>query len=54
MADTVIQGKIPKNNFGNLDLYVPTMLPRGAVHVPCKLTSPHSRDLLQYADCFDS
>ncbi|KAJ7078598.1 hypothetical protein B0H15DRAFT_954498 [Mycena belliarum] len=30
------QGKIPKNRFGNIDMYVPSMLPAGAVHVPCK------------------
>ncbi len=27
---------MPKNDFGNIDLYVPTMLPAGAVHVPCE------------------
>ncbi|KAK0487733.1 hypothetical protein IW261DRAFT_1558782 [Armillaria novae-zelandiae] len=32
----VVDGKVPKNDFGNIDLYVPTMLPRGAVHVPLK------------------
>ncbi|KAG6843606.1 hypothetical protein H0H87_002651, partial [Tephrocybe sp. NHM501043] len=34
LPDPVIDGKVPKNNFGNIDLYVPSMLPRGAVHVP--------------------
>ncbi|KIK96449.1 hypothetical protein PAXRUDRAFT_138437 [Paxillus rubicundulus Ve08.2h10] len=29
-------GKIPKNDFGNIDLYVPSMLPEGAVHIPSK------------------
>jgi xeroderma pigmentosum group C-complementing protein len=29
------QGVIPRNSFGNIDLYVPSMLPRGAAHVPC-------------------
>jgi xeroderma pigmentosum group C-complementing protein len=32
------QGKIPQNSFGNIDLYVPTMLPAGAVHLPCLFT----------------
>lgn len=32
-------GVIPKNAFGNMDCYVPTMVPRGAVHVPLKSTS---------------
>ena len=31
-----MQGKVPKNNFGNIDLYVPSMLPKGAVHIPCQ------------------
>ncbi|KAI0301205.1 hypothetical protein B0F90DRAFT_1628752 [Multifurca ochricompacta] len=30
----VIDGKIPKNNFGNIDLYTPSMLPAGAVYIP--------------------
>ena len=54
IADTVIQGKIPKNNFGNIDLYVPTMLPKGAVHVPCELTCLLFGLLFWYADRFDS
>ncbi|PPQ71040.1 hypothetical protein CVT24_011921 [Panaeolus cyanescens] len=32
----VIDGRVPKNNFGNIDLYVPSMLPQGAVHIPYK------------------
>ena len=28
------KGIIPKNSFGNIDLYVDTMLPQGAVHIP--------------------
>ena len=27
---------MPKNDFGNIDLYVPTMLPAGAAHIPCE------------------
>lgn len=34
MADN--QGIIPTNSFGNIDLYAPTMLPEGAVHLPCE------------------
>ncbi len=30
----VVDGKIPTNAFGNIDLYVPTMLPEGAAHIP--------------------
>ncbi|KAH8427595.1 putative DNA repair protein Rad4 [Aspergillus melleus] len=29
----VVQGKIPKNVYGNLDVYVPTMVPPGGAHV---------------------
>lgn len=32
-------GVIPTNAFGNIDLYVPTMLPRGAAHLPCECLS---------------
>lgn len=31
-------GVIPKNAFGNMDVYVPTMVPRGAVHIPLRGT----------------
>ncbi|KAF7716003.1 Uncharacterized protein PECH_001916 [Penicillium ucsense] len=29
----VVQGRLPKNAYGNLDVYVPSMVPSGAVHV---------------------
>jgi len=32
----VVDGKIPKNSFGNADCFVPSMIPHGAVHVPLK------------------
>jgi xeroderma pigmentosum group C-complementing protein len=32
-------GIIPKNSFGNIDLYVESMLPRGAVHIPYRGTA---------------
>lgn len=31
------QGIVPKNDFGNIDLYTPSMLPAGAAHIPCGL-----------------
>jgi xeroderma pigmentosum group C-complementing protein len=31
----IVDGKIPTNSFGNIDLYAPTMLPAGAVHLAC-------------------
>lgn len=33
---------MPRNDFGNIDLYTPSMLPIGAAHVPCKLKCPVS------------
>ncbi|KAF5344898.1 hypothetical protein D9758_011558 [Tetrapyrgos nigripes] len=41
----VIDGIVPKNNFGNIDLYVPSMLPRGAVHIPFKGVAKIARKL---------
>lgn len=29
----VLNGRVPKNKFGNIDVYVPSMIPRGAVHI---------------------
>lgn len=29
----VVNGRIPKNHFGNIDIYVPSMVPSGGVHV---------------------
>ncbi|KAJ6095823.1 hypothetical protein N7486_006569 [Penicillium sp. IBT 16267x] len=29
----VVEGRIPKNAYGNLDVYVPSMVPPGAVHI---------------------
>lgn len=31
----VLCGKVPKNSFGNLDIFVPSMVPNGGVHLPC-------------------
>lgn len=30
----VVAGRVPKNKFGNLDLYVPSMVPSGGAHIP--------------------
>ncbi|KAK3316406.1 hypothetical protein B0H66DRAFT_480196 [Apodospora peruviana] len=29
----VVNGRVPKNKFGNVDVYVPSMVPRGGVHI---------------------
>jgi xeroderma pigmentosum group C-complementing protein len=39
-APPIVNGRVPKNSFGNLDIFVPSMVPKGGVHLPCKyLTS---------------
>lgn len=35
-APPVVNGMVPKNKFGNVDLYVPSMLPEDAAHLPHK------------------
>ncbi|KAJ4496401.1 hypothetical protein C8J55DRAFT_484263 [Lentinula edodes] len=45
VPDPVVDGIIPKNQFGNIDLYVNTMLPRGAVHMPFKGVAKIARKL---------
>ncbi|KAK0704156.1 hypothetical protein B0T21DRAFT_405457 [Apiosordaria backusii] len=30
----VVNGRVPKNKFGNVDVYVPSMVPKGGVHLP--------------------
>ncbi|WVQ84392.1 hypothetical protein IAT38_006544 [Cryptococcus sp. DSM 104549] len=45
------QGKIPQNSFGNIDLYAPTMLPKGAVHLPYKGIAKVAKSLeISYAE----
>jgi xeroderma pigmentosum group C-complementing protein len=47
----VVNGKVPKNNFGNVDLYVPSMLPAGGAHIPFKGTAKIARKLgFDYAE----
>lgn len=50
-APPVINGRIPKNVYGNLDIYVPSMVPKDGVHVPHPDTSRAARLLgVDYAD----
>lgn len=47
----VRKGKVPKNAFGNLDVYVPSMVPAGGVHIRHALTQQAARTLnLDFAD----
>jgi xeroderma pigmentosum group C-complementing protein len=44
-------GVIPKNSFGNIDLYVESMLPEGAVHIPMRGTTKICKRLgIDYAE----
>ncbi|KAF2706393.1 Rad4-domain-containing protein [Pleomassaria siparia CBS 279.74] len=39
----VVRGRVPRNAFGNLDLYVPSMVPPGGVHIRHKLAQKAAR-----------
>ncbi|GAA5881496.1 hypothetical protein JCM3774_000136 [Rhodotorula dairenensis] len=41
----VVDGRVPKNNFGNIDLFVPSMLPAGAVHLRSKYAAKCAKEL---------
>jgi xeroderma pigmentosum group C-complementing protein len=44
-------GVIPKNSFGNMDVYVPSMVPEGAVHIPRRGTMKICKKLgIDYAE----
>jgi xeroderma pigmentosum group C-complementing protein len=47
----VVKGRIPKNAYGNLDVYVPSMVPPGGVHIPHAEAARAARTLgIDYAD----
>jgi len=47
----VVEGSIPKNAFGNLDLYVSSMIPPGSVHIRALETAKAAKLLgIDYAD----
>lgn len=47
----VVGGKIRRNSFGNIDIYVPSMIPLGAVHLPLKGCAKLARRLgIDYAE----
>lgn len=35
----IVDGDIPKNAYGNMDCFVPTMVPEGAAHIPLRSTA---------------
>lgn len=47
----VVKGRVPRNAYGNLDLYVPSMCPPGGTHIRHKLASKAARIIgVDYAD----
>lgn len=47
----IVDGKIPTNAFGNIDLYVPSMLPPGAAHIPYNGAAKVAKQLgINYAE----
>lgn len=50
-APPVVNGRIPRNEYGNLDIYVPTMVPKGGVHIVHPETARAAKILgIDYAD----
>ena len=50
-APSVVDGRIPRNVYGNIDLYVPSMVPRGGAHIPHPDTARAARIIgIDYAD----
>ena len=47
----VVDGRVPRNAYGNLDVYIPSMIPAGAIYVRHPLAAQASKTLgLDYAD----
>lgn len=50
-APPVVRGRIPKNEYGNLDVYVSTMVPKGGIHIVHSETARAAKVLgVDYAD----
>lgn len=47
VAPPIVNGRVPKNSFGNLDIFVPSMVPKGGTHIPCK---PFALRIVTFAD----
>ena len=51
VAPPVVNGQIPKNAYGNLDVYVPSMVPPGGIHISHPETARAARIVgIDYAD----
>lgn len=50
-APPVVNGRVPRNVYGNLDIYVPSMVPKGGIHLPYPDAARAARLLgIDYAD----
>ena len=50
-APAIMHGRIPRNVYGNLDVYVPSMVPRGGAHIQHPETARAARIIgIDYAD----
>lgn len=50
-APPVVRGQIPKNVYGNLDIYLPSMVPPGGAHIPHQETARAAKIVgIDYAD----
>ena len=50
-APAIVHGRIPRNVYGNLDVYVPSMVPRGGAHIQHPETARAARIIgIDYAD----
>jgi xeroderma pigmentosum group C-complementing protein len=47
-APPIVNGRVPRNAFGNIDIYVPSMVPKGGIHVPRKSYRPCRRTLTDF------
>lgn len=47
-APPIVNGRVPRNSFGNLDIFVPSMVPKGGIHLPC--TYFHSSQSSRFAN----
>ena len=36
-----VDGKVPRNEYGNVELFKPCMLPKGTVHLPSKYSEAY-------------
>ena len=51
-APAVVNGRVPKNMYGNLDVYVPSMVPAGGAHIPHPETARAAKTV--GIDCADA